>query len=75
MMIASLASVIQLSLTSRHGTDEARMNKDITVVILYLSMFQMQQMSVLRIPMFTASKVILRKANNNNSKEKNKKNL
>ena len=25
-MIALLASVIQLSLTSRHGTDEARMN-------------------------------------------------
>ena len=73
-MIASLASGTQLSLTSRYGTDEARMNKDITVVIPYLSMFQMQQMSVLRIPMFTVSKIILRKANNNNSKEKNKKN-
>ena len=73
-MIASLASVTQLSLTSQYGTDEARMNKDITVVIPYLSMFQMQQMSVLRIPMFTVSKIILRKANNNNSKEKNKKN-
>ena len=27
IMIASFALVIQLSLTSRHGTDEARMNK------------------------------------------------
>ena len=35
MMIASLTSVIQLSLTSRHETDEVRMN-DISRIFLYV---------------------------------------